>query len=112
MSFVLVLAMVASLATVFASAGILDNAKKATFSARYHNDDTVVLIVTAEGGAASDFGSVGSEEAAKRLEEIADEHKALFAAMEALNIEYELVYDYSKLMNGFSVGSCESRYRS
>ena len=72
---------------------------------QYADDEIVRAIVLLEGETEADAGEVGSEKAATQRVKLVNQHNAVFKAMTGIN--YELKYEYTRLLNGFS---CDVAY--
>ncbi len=72
---------------------------------RYADDETVRAIVVLEGAPETDVATRGSKKAVEQRAKLESEHAAVRKAMRG--IDYEIAYEYTALLNGFS---CDVAY--
>ena len=72
---------------------------------QYADDEVVRAIIILDGETEADAGKLGSTQAVGQRLKLQNQHKTVFKAMKG--IDYELKYEYTRLLNGFS---CDVAY--
>ena len=88
-----------------AMAGFKSQEFKELNAYQYADDEIVRAIVILEGACEAEVAEAGSEKAAAQRVKLVNEHNAVRNAMSGIN--YELKYDFTRLLNGFS---CDVAY--
>ena len=73
---------------------------KSSNTYQYADDEIVRAIVLLEGTPEIEVGEPGSTKAGNQRVKLVNQHNTVFREMK--DIDYELIYEYTQLLNGFS----------